>query len=171
MSEQEYWQTVRDLADTASGPKHEIREDLVNRVHTAHDAGEPWAAETLTRWSVQGADRDYTRVVKDMNTVTYVRRDGRRVRRTVAYSMPKRSKEDGAIEGRQMQAWWGMSRAAVESLRMELFAQAQRLTDSVTALDQLLSAMDEHPECRTAREAWEAAGRSLDEIDLGEVAA
>ncbi len=174
MSEHTYWQMVRDLTETAdsdSQPKHEIRQDIVHRVHTAYAAGERWAAETLTRWSESGADRDYTRVNKDRNAVTYIRADGRRVRKTVAYSRPKRDVLSGQIVGRQVQAWWGMSRAAVEELRDEMFQQSGRVADVVAALDLLLAAMDRHPQCATAREAWEADGHDIAEIDLAEVAA
>lgn len=174
MSEHEYRQLVRDLVESGHDglrPKHEIREEIVHRVQVAADAGEVWATNTLTRWETEGADRDYTAAFKDLNTVTYVRANGRRVRKTVGYSVPMRSKDDGAIVGRQMQAWWGMSRAAVEELRREMYGQGRRLAETVVALDQLIAAWDEHPECVTAREAWEAAGHDVSEIELSEVAA
>jgi hypothetical protein len=172
MSESRYWNQVRQLVDSgyAQGrPKHEIREEITHLVQAAHADGEHWAAETLMRWERDGADDDYTRVFKDMNTTTFIRADGRRTRKTVAYSRPRRSAESGEIVGRQMQAWWGMARPAVEALRHELSAQGDRIADSVAGLDRVLAAMDRHPECATAREAWEADGRSVDEIDLGEV--
>lgn len=174
MSEHIYWQMIRDLVESgrdAGLPRHQIRASIVHKVHAADAAGEPWAAETLTRWCDTGADDDYGKVYKDANSVTYIRADGRRVRKTVAYSRPKRSKEDGAIVGRQMQAWWAMTRPAVEELRREIAGQAERLIDIITALDLLIEAMDRHPDARTAREAWEADGHSVDEIDLGDVAA
>lgn len=172
MNENTYWQMVRDLVesgDAAGRPKHEIRQEIVHHVHAAHADGEEWAADVLTRWSESGADADYTRVNKDRNAVTYIRADGRRVRKTVAYSRPKRDAMSGAVVGRQMQAWWAMSRAAIEELRNEMAQQADRVADVVAALDLLLAAMDRHPECTTAREAWEAAGHHIGEIDLAEV--
>jgi hypothetical protein len=171
MSENTYWEAVRGLVEsghTQGQPKHQIRSEIVNLVEAAYASGEQWAEETLTRWATAGADADYTRVFKDMNAVTYIRADGRRSRKTVAYSRPKRSMVSGEIVGRQMQAWWGMSRAAVEELRREMFAQGQRIDDVIAALDRVIEAMDRHPDCATALEAWEAEGRDVGEIDLSE---
>lgn len=173
MSEHEYWQLVRDRAESSEDSdltKREVSLDIVHVVHAAMSAGEPWAADVLTRWCEKGAAADFTRVSKDRNSVTYVRADGSKVRKTVAYSRPVRSGETAEIVGRQMQAWWDMSRASVEMLREEIFEQGERLADVLAALDQLLGAMDRHPECSSAREAWEADGRSVGEIDLGAVA-
>lgn len=174
MTEHAYWQRVRELVQSGQDerrPKHDIREQIVHYVHSANAAGEAWAADVIGRWESAGADADYTRVFKDMNTITYVRADGRRMRKTVAYSRGMRSRASGEIIGRQMQAWWGMSRAAILELRRELYGQGERIADAVAALDQLLAAMDRHPDCATARDAWEADGRSVDEIDLSAVAA
>lgn len=170
MSEHAYWNAVRELVETGhvqGRPKHQISAEIVSLVEAACADGEHWAAETLERWMAKGADADYTRIFKDMNAITYIRADGRKVRKTVAYSRPKRSVVSGEIIGRQMEAYWGMLRPGVEELRREIFAQGERIDDVVAALDQILSAMDRHPGV-TAREAWEADGRSTTEIDLGE---
>lgn len=169
MNEHTYWNHVRDLVESGhqqGRPKHEVREEIVHRVHAAESAGEDWASETLTRWATAGADADYTKVFKDQNTVTYIRRDGRRVRKTVGYSRPIRSSDSGEIVGRQMQLWWGMSRAAIVELRAEIAEQAERTADILAVLDRLIESMDRHPDCASAAEAWEADGRSLDEIEL-----
>jgi hypothetical protein len=172
VSENSYWQRIRDLVETAQTqrqPKHEIADEIVNLVYAADNRREPWAADVLDRWANAGASADYTRVFKDLNTVSYIRADGRRVRRTVGYSRPVRSAESGEVIGRQMQAWWGMGRAAVGELRNELAEQRGQLDDVLSALDRLLAAMDRHPGC-TAREAWEADGHDITEIDLSQVA-
>lgn len=174
MSEHPYWQQMRDIVESAHEqhrPKHEIREEIKSLVYAADAAGERWAADVLDRWATHGADVDYTKVFKDLNTVTYIRADGRRARKTVAYSRPVVSVESGQIVGRQMQAWWGMSRTQIAALRAEQDEQRGRLADVIEALDRLLAAMDRHPTCVTAREAWEADGHDVSEIDLGEVAA
>lgn len=173
VSEHAYWNAVRELVDAGYSnghPKHEITAGIVELVQAACDDGEYWAVEVRARWMREGADADYTRVFKDLNTVTYIRANGRKSRKTVAYSRPKRSMATGEIVGRQMQAWWGMSRAAVEELRAEMYEQGERIDDVIAALDLLIAAMDRHPECGTAREAWEADGRTVTEINLGGVA-
>jgi hypothetical protein len=169
VSENEYWALVRELVTDgheAGQTKRDLSEKIAHLVQTADAAEEPWAADVLTRWIVAGAGDDYSKVFKDQNHVTYIRADGTRTKRTVGYSRPQRSKETGAVVGWQMQAWWFMSRAAIEELRLELLGQGVRLADVVAALDLILSAMDRHPKAKTACEAWLADGHSVDEIDL-----
>lgn len=170
MSERQYWEIVNDLVtaghDTGR-PRHEVREEIVHRVHQAHADGEQWASEVLMRWERNGADEDYGGAHKNLNTTTYIRADGRRVRKTVSYSRPVRSAVSGEIVGQQLQAWWHYSRAQLVELRRDMATQERQLADVVQAIGQLIDAMDRHPECETAREAWEADGRSVDEIDLG----
>lgn len=173
MSETSYWQLVNELVTSgheAIRPKQEIREEIIAQVHDAYSNGEAWAVETLMRWERDGADRDYTNVHKKLNHVTYITADGRRVRKTASYSMPARSTESGQIIGQQMQTWWGMTKPELVELLNSIAAQADNLAVVVQALEQLVAAMDRHPACKTAREAWEADGRSVSEIDLGEVA-
>lgn len=172
MSAPEYWQIVNELVEAGAyeaRPKHEVREDIVHQVTAAAAAGERWAIETVTRWELDGAAADYTRAFKNMNTTTYITRGGRRVRKTVAYSRPTRDAVTGEIIGQQMQSWWCMSRGAIAHLRNDLANQANNLEDAVAAVDQIIEAYDRHPHCATAREAWEADGRSTDEINLEEL--
>lgn len=168
-----YWNLVRQLVESGqeqNRPKHEISAAIARRVYEAIDTDEPWAGEVVARWAQGGAAKDYTEVFKDMNLVTYIRKDGRRTRKTTAYSRPMRASDDGAIVGRQMQAWWGMSRAMIFELRADLAGQDERLRETVEMLDLIGAAMDRHPECATAAEAWEADGHDLGEIDLAGVA-
>jgi len=173
MSESEYWSRVRGLVragDDEGRPKSDVSAEIVHLVEAAEQSGEHWAYETLSRWIEQGASRDYTAVHKDMHSVTYIRRNGQRVKKTVSYSRPKRSDEDGQIVGRQMQAFWDMGIDEVTVLRQEVADQRGRLSDVVSGLDRLLDTMRRHPGA-TAGEAWTREGHSLDEINLGEVAA
>lgn len=171
MSETVYRQHVADLASAQEAPKGEIAAEIVDLVHAAHAAGEPWAEATFRRWEIEGAGRDYTAAHKNLHSVTYIRRDGRRVRKTTSYSRPQRSAESGEIVGMQMQSWWDWQRPEVEAQFADIQAQDDRLREVVDALRQILAAMDRHPDCATARDAWLADGRALDEIDLSEVVA
>lgn len=171
MSERKYWDMINDLASTGHDqgrPRHEIREEIVHRVHDADADGEPWAAQVLTRWQAKGADDDYGTAHKNLNKVTYIRANGRRVRKTTSYSRSIRSPESGEIVGQELQVWWGYNRAQLVDLQRDISTQERHLADVVEAIGRLVAAMDRHPECATAREAWEADGHSVDEIDLGE---
>lgn len=171
MSESIYRQHVAELA--GADPDRltdEIAADLVAFVQAAHAAGEYWAAQTMQRWEVEGATRDYNRAHKAVHAVTYIRRDGTRVRKTTSYSRPVRAAESGEIVAMQMQTWWGWSRAEVAEQYAEIGLQTARIGEVRSALRQLLDVMDQHPECDTAREAWLADGRALDEIDLSAAA-
>lgn len=171
MSESKYWAAVGDIVSASQDdgtPKNEVADSVVGLVHQAHAAGEPWATETLMRWDRAGAARDYTEVFKNLNSTTYIRRDGRRVRKTTGYSRPVRDAESGELIGQQLQTWWGMTRPELADLLTDLSAQKDRLGLSVEGVRQVVEAMDRHPDCTTAREAWEADGRSVTEIDLGQ---
>lgn len=173
MKAEQYWAMVQHLVESGqeqSIPKHQLTAQIVANVEQAYADGEGWAADIMARWAEAGAAEDYTKKFKDMNFVTFIRRDGSRQRKTTAYSRPMRSKEDGAIVGRQMQAWWGMSRAMIAELRAELAEADERMRDSIAMLDRIIAAMDRNPQCTTAAEAWEADGHELEEIDLAGVA-
>lgn len=169
MSDSQYRQLVVQLA--ASGhsqrrPKSQIREEIVHLVESALGQGEPWAAEVMMRWHLEGAERDYEQAHKSMNTTTYIRKDGMRVRKTVSYSQPKRSAETGAVEEWVQGAFWEYSLPEMLNKRNELDAQDKRLAEIVTAFDVVIAAMKRHPDCKTAREAWLADGHDLAEIQL-----
>lgn len=169
MSESVYRQMVAQLA--ASGhsqrrPKSQIREEIVHYVEVAFAAGEHWAKEVLLRWQLEGAERDYEQAHKSMNTTTYIRKDGMRVRKTVSYSQPKRSAETGAVEEWVQGAFWEYTLPEMLNKRNELDAQDKRLVEIVAAFDVVIAAMKRHTECKTAREAWLADGHDLAEIQL-----
>lgn len=170
MSEHVYRQHVADLASAQDVPKAEVAASLVEFVLAGHAAGEPWADQTMQRWEREGAARDYSAAHKSLHSITYIRRDGRRVRKTTSYSRAVRSENSGDIVAMQMQSWWTWTRAEVAEQFADIGVQTARIGEVRNALRQLLEVMDRHPECETAREAWLAEGRALDEIDLGETA-
>lgn len=170
MSESVYRQWVADLASNGAKPKHELAEEIAAHVQHAAAAGETWAYEVLSRWEREGAGKDYSKAHKELNSVTYITRDGRRKKKTASYSRPARSPESGEIVGYQMQTWWGMDRMALAELERDLAIQVDQVADSLAQVRALADAMDRHPECATAADAWIADGHSLDEIDLSEVA-
>lgn len=166
MSEHIYRQFVADLAANGQRPKAELRSDIIGYVHHGYAQGEPWATEVLARWEAAGADADYTAAHKALHSVTYIRGDGRRVRKTTGYSRPIRSAESSEIIGYQMQSWWDMDLNQLVLLEADLERQHEQLNDSRAAVRAAREALQRHPECGTAREAWLAEGRSLAEIDV-----
>lgn len=172
MSEARYWQILNELASESPEMTNNALADLIiGRVEAADAADEYWAAETLTRWALEGARRDYNNVHKKVHGVMCITRGGRRVRKTTSYSRPIRSDDSGEIIGYQLQAWWGFGRVQLLELRRDIAEQIERQNDSLEAIDRLIAAMERHPDARTARDAWEADGHSVSEIDLGEAAA
>ena len=168
-SESPYWQIVAEMAEESpQALNREQAEDLLSRLDAADAQGEYWAAEVLTRWAREGALRDYNVVHKKVHGITCITRDGRRVRKTTSYSRPVRASESGDIIGYQLQTWWGYSKTKLVELRRDLADQGARIADVVESVDLLITAMDRHPECTTARDAWEADGHDIAEIDLGD---
>lgn len=171
MSETEYRQLVAQLAAAGHSQrrtKRDIREEIVHRVSTALDDGEPWALEVVQRWQCAGAEADYERAHRELNTTTYIRRDGRRIRKTVSYSRPKRSGEDGSIVAWVQDSFWDYDLPTIINKRSDLAAQGALLMESAAAFDLVIEVMLSHPGCKTAREAWLADGRDLAEIDLNQ---
>jgi hypothetical protein len=171
MSEHRYWTIVSDLArigHVTGRPKGEISTEIIGKVHEAAAAGEHWAVETLARWAREGASRDYTRSHGSLNTTTYVRANGRRVRKTTSYSLPKVDSKTGDVVGHVQASFWDYEKAPFTSKRAELAAQEERISDVVAAMDQVLDAWKRSPDSKTARIAWEADGHTTTEIDLAE---
>lgn len=176
MSESRYWQMVAEMAEeTPSRASRTSNRDQANRIiqrlDEAEESGEYWPGETLTRWALEGAMRDYNKSHKKVHGITVFTRRGRKVRKTTSYSRPFRAADSGEVIGYQLQSWWGYGKIQLIELRRDLAEQGERIADVVEAISQLIAAMERHPECATAREAWEADGRSVAEIDLGERAA
>jgi hypothetical protein len=172
VSDTEYRQMVADLAAgglSVARPKSDIREQIVHRVLVALDAGEQWAVEVVERWQREGAEADYERAHRALNTTTYIRRDGRRVRKTVSYSQPKRAVDTGSVVEYRQMSFWDYSLAELLDKHGEIVAQGGRLAEIAAALGLVIAAMRRHPGCRTARDAWLADGHDLGEIDLSAV--
>jgi hypothetical protein len=168
MSEHIYRHLVHELAisGTSDGrPKHEIREEIVARVHAAADDGESWAIAALERWDREGAEKDYEKAHTALNATIYITRDGRRKRKTTSYSLPKRDVATGEVTYEQ-KTLWDYERPQLKGKRAELAAQRGHLDDAVAIFDRIDAVWDRHPECRTARQAWEADGHSVSEVDL-----
>lgn len=168
--ESAYRQMVADLAATGDLLNDEIAAQIANTVHAAHAAGEPWADYVLQRWDTAGASKDYREAYKELHSVRLHTRDGRVVKKTIAYSRPKRSAESGEVVGTQLQSFWLMRRPEIEDLLRDIATQKTRLAEVIETLQEVLAVMDRHPECETACDAWLAEGRGLDEIDLSVVA-
>lgn len=172
-SESTYRQMVADLAANGHSqrrPKRDISDEIVARVHEACESGERWATDVLERWDREGAERDYEAAHGSLNTTTYIRADGTRAKKTTSYSMPQRDVASGDVVAYVQCSFWDYDRPSLLGKRAEMAAQGARIADAVAAMDQVLDAWGRHPDCATAREAWEADGRSVDEISLGDVA-
>lgn len=146
------------------------RDELIAAVESAAVDGEYWALATLRRWAERGADSDLNKAIKNLNPATIVRTNGTRVRATAAYSRRIVDKDTIRVIGQQILLFWDMTQPELLHLRADLAGQRDVLDVRVEALDRVLSAMDRHPDKKTARDAWEADGRSITEIDLNEAA-
>lgn len=147
------------------------RDELIDAAQVAAEDGEYWAISALRRWAERGADADLNKAIKNLNPATIVRTNGTRVRATAAYSRRIVDKDTIRVIGQQILLFWDMTQPEVAHLRADLAGQRDVIDVRVEALDRILAAMDRHPDQSTARDAWEADGRSVTEIDLGEAEA
>lgn len=170
MSESRYRQALVDLAAADQGVNADKAEAAVQLVEAAASAGQPWAVEVLCRWHRNGATADYKRTVKALNPISATGRDGNRERSTAAYSRPVSDSETGTV-GQQMRMVWNLTRNELSALIDDQDKQITRLQLGNEVVRALLAAMNAHPECATAGQAWQAAGHTLGEVDLGEAIA
>lgn len=160
----QYRQMVADLAASTNGEhKRELSKDIVAMVHRAYVRDQPWAADVISRWEREGAERDYERAHTALYT-TIVIRNGKRMKKTTSYSLPRRDEESGDVIHIQA-SFWDYERPEYVSKLNELMAQGARIDDVVAAMKLVLKSMDAHPGL-TARAAWEADGYSVDQIVL-----
>lgn len=129
-------------------------------------AGEMWARDrlfTLTRAALVGEIKERRQAD---SVVMFTDGSGRKRRMKTAISRPQVDRDSGEVESYQLVLAWDMDAAALNDLLRDLQRNSRELRERIAAVRALLDALDRHPECSTARDAWLAAGRSVDEIDL-----
>lgn len=129
-------------------------------------AGEIWAQQALFEKARAALTKDIKEARQAASVITYTDAVGKKRRMKTAVSVPVRDDDSGDVEAFQLVLVWDMDAAALNALLADLQRQSREVRERITAVRALLDALARHPECATAREAWLADGRSVDEIDL-----
>lgn len=98
--------------------------------------------------------------------VTTLVAGGRRSQVKTMPSKPLVSPDTGEQLGWSLTDLWDMTADDLAALLQRQLRERQSVSDRIAVTRRLLDALARHPDCATARQAWVADGRSLDEIDL-----
>ncbi len=129
-------------------------------------AGETWAQDRLYELARAALVKDIKDRRQAASVITFTDGAGRKRRMKTAVSRPQVDQESGESAGWQLVLAWDMTAEELNALLLDLQRSSREVRERITAVRALLDALAAHPECATAREAWQAEGRSLDEIDL-----
>ena len=133
-------------------------------------AGEPWARSALFDKARASLVKEVKEARQAASTITFTDAVGQKRRLKTAVSRPHRDPLTGDVAV-QLDLLWDMDQAGLFDLLADLQRSSREVRQRVAAVRALLDALERHPECTTAREAWVADGRSVDEIDLSAGAA
>lgn len=129
-------------------------------------AGELWARDRLYLLARAALTKEIKEQRQSASIVQFTDGAGRKRRMKTAHSRPLVNEDTGEVESFQLVLAWDMDAAALNALLAELQRSSREVRERIAAVRALLDALARHPECATAREAWAADGRSVDEIDL-----
>ncbi len=129
-------------------------------------AGEVWALSRLTDLARASLLKDIKERRQASSVVLFTDGAGRKRRMKTAHSRPQRDEATGEVTSWQLVLAWDMDAEALNALLLDLQRSHREAGQRVAAVRELLDVLARHPECATAREAWLADGRRLDEIDL-----
>lgn len=130
------------------------------------DAHDPWAVSKVAELVRSQLVGDIKKRRKAPHQATYTDSGGRKRRINTMISQPVVDRESGDVVAFQGVLEWDMDAAQLNAYLAKLQRDSREVRDRIEAVRALLDAMQRHPECPTAREAWLADGRSLTEIDL-----
>ena len=147
-------------------PHTDVATDMAQALLDLYAAREPIGTTKVfeaTRALCIEALKDF---IAEPSKVTVITRSGRAYKKRTAVSRATLDRETGELVGYQMVIEWDMTSVELNALLADLTRNASELRVRISVVRALLDALDRHPECRTAREAWIADGRSTEQIDL-----
>lgn len=129
-------------------------------------AGEVWARDKMFDLARAALIKEIKERRQAASIVVYTDGAGRKRRMKTAVSRPQVNRETGEVESYQLVLAWDMDAEALNAVLLDLQRSSREVRERINAVRALLDALERHPRCRTARDAWLADGRSVDEIDL-----
>ena len=154
---------LRRYVDRKAEPHSESATDAAFDLLERAESGEQWAREaTLIRL------RDaLTREIKTARQSGYTTTLVKGERRATVKTMPSQASVDpttGEQLSWQLTELWDMNEAQLSELLAAQIRERRSADDRVTVTRKVLAVLKAHPDCATARCAWLADGRSLDEV-------
>lgn len=156
---------IRDYIDR-SEPHTDTATDAARDLLAEARAGEPWALTKLFDLARASLVREIKERRAAAHVITYIDGNGKKRRMNAAVSQPVYDEKSGEVAHYNLVIEWDMDARQLNRLMAQLQNAATEVAERRSAVRALLDALAAHPECATARDAWLAEGRSLDEIDL-----
>jgi len=130
------------------------------------DSDDPWARSKVEQAVTSLCIKALNDAHKDLHSVTVTLRNGRKRKVTSSSVRQVRNSRSGDIVGLQRADWWAYDLAGIEAELVTVMNETAESREREQVLRAVRDVMRAHPDCTTAREAWAAEGRSVDEIDL-----
>lgn len=156
---------LRDFTDRTAEPHALTARDAAEALLSHFEAGEDWTRDVLLGHLADSL----TRRIKSARQAGHVTTLVRGNRRSTVKTMPSRPQVDpdtGEQLGWSLADLWDLDAAGLREVLAAQTSEQQGVIDRITVTRRLLEVLSRHPECETARCAWLADGRSIDEIDL-----
>lgn len=161
-----YQSFLRPYVERKAEPHTLTADDAAPALMAAFAEGKPWAIAAVQEAARAKCLRDIKEQRRAPHRATFIDSKGRARTVHTAVSQPVRDEDSGDIIAHQLVIEWDMDAAQLNAVMARLSSAAVELRGRIQVARALLDAMGRHPEAKTAREAWAADGRALNEIDL-----
>lgn len=161
---------LRPYVERPAEPHALSAEDAAHDLLALALTGEEGAAEAV-RSRLRDALTREIKAQRQSGHVTTLVAGKRRTRIKTMPSKPLVSVDTGEQMGWSLTDLWDMTNDELAALLQRQLRERVSVGDRITVTRRLLDALLRHPKAKTARDAWAADGRSIDEVNLSAGAA
>ncbi len=166
-----YQSFLRPFVERQAEPHTLTADEARDALLTAAADGEEWAATVVSEAVRARCLRNIKEQRQAPHRAAFTDARGRKRTVNTAVSLPVRDEASGDVIAHQLVIEWDMGAEQLNAVMARLSQAALEVRGRVQVARALLDSIGRHPKAKTAREAWLADGRSIDEIDLSAGAA
>lgn len=161
-----YQSFLRPFVERQSEPHTLTADEACDALLRAAADGQGWAKTVIAESVRARCLRNIKEQRQAPHRASFIDARGRKRTVNTAVSLPVRDDGSGDVIAHQLVIEWDMDAEQLNGVMARLSQAALEVRGRVQVARALLDALARHPECATARDAWAADGRSVDEIDL-----
>lgn len=161
-----YQSFLRPYVERQAEPHTLTAEQAADALMKAFSDEQPWAVAVVREAVRARCLRNIKEQRQAPHRAEFVDSKGRRRSVNTAVSLPVRDVGTGDVVAHQLVIEWDMDAARLNDVLVRLSRDAREVRGRIQVAQALLAALSRHPECKTARQAWIADGRSINEINL-----